>query len=229
MKFSSLEDRRQCYEKVKNNNTVYVTHILLKSMSDMVLETAKNRLKYRICNCFFSACALPSPLTFSQVRSISTNVRRNLAFHTLSQEVLLKEFSTISWSCHAYLSSHWLLLPTRLLGWRAGQGRGPVPKVGEKHRHKFYQWRPRFTGAWTAGARMGKLGIILFGERMGGHRETPPEMWGFLGWAFWTTPHISNWDYKLWLLTNCQELLGKPQGDAHIHGVSGSPRLLKTD
>uniref|UniRef100_A0A2K6B5L8 Armadillo like helical domain containing 3 n=1 Tax=Macaca nemestrina TaxID=9545 RepID=A0A2K6B5L8_MACNE len=30
------------------------------------------------------------------VRSISTNVRRNLAFHTLSQEVLLKEFSTIS-------------------------------------------------------------------------------------------------------------------------------------
>ncbi|XP_050002017.1 armadillo-like helical domain-containing protein 3 [Alexandromys fortis] len=30
------------------------------------------------------------------VRSISTNVRRNLAFHTLSQEALLKEFSTIS-------------------------------------------------------------------------------------------------------------------------------------
>nr|BAB14447.1 unnamed protein product [Homo sapiens] len=30
------------------------------------------------------------------VRSISTNVRRNLVFHTLSQEVLLKEFSTIS-------------------------------------------------------------------------------------------------------------------------------------
>ena len=60
IKFSSLEDRRECYEKVKNNNTVYVTHILLKSMSDMVLETAKNRLKYRICNkyncsdcCFF--------------------------------------------------------------------------------------------------------------------------------------------------------------------------------
>jgi hypothetical protein len=32
----------------------------------------------------------------TQVRSISTNVRRNLAFHTLSQEALLKEFSTIS-------------------------------------------------------------------------------------------------------------------------------------
>ena len=31
------------------------------------------------------------------------------------------------------------------------------------------------------------------------------------------------------MATNCQELLGKPQGDAHIHGVSGSPRLLKTD
>lgn len=31
------------------------------------------------------------------------------------------------------------------------------------------------------------------------------------------------------MATNCEELLGKPQGDAHIHGVSGSPRLLKTD
>ncbi|XP_042314435.1 armadillo-like helical domain-containing protein 3, partial [Sceloporus undulatus] len=30
------------------------------------------------------------------VRSISINVRRNLAFNTLSQEALLKEFSTIS-------------------------------------------------------------------------------------------------------------------------------------
>ncbi|XP_066880938.1 armadillo-like helical domain-containing protein 3 isoform X8 [Kogia breviceps] len=37
-----------------------------------------------------------SQLSEEQVRSISTNVRRNLAFHTLSQEVLLKEFSTIS-------------------------------------------------------------------------------------------------------------------------------------
>lgn len=31
-----------------------------------------------------------------QVRSISINVRKNLAFNTLSQELLLKEFSTIS-------------------------------------------------------------------------------------------------------------------------------------
>ncbi|XP_010133336.1 PREDICTED: UPF0668 protein C10orf76 homolog [Buceros rhinoceros silvestris] len=30
------------------------------------------------------------------VRSISINVRKNLAFNTLSQELLLKEFSTIS-------------------------------------------------------------------------------------------------------------------------------------
>ena len=45
---------------------------------------------------FFLCLCLPTSLTFSQVRSISTNVRRNLAFHTLSQEVLLKEFSTIS-------------------------------------------------------------------------------------------------------------------------------------
>lgn len=44
---------------------------------------------------FFAYALFPYP-TFSQVRSISTNVRRNLAFHTLSQEVLLKEFSTIS-------------------------------------------------------------------------------------------------------------------------------------
>lgn len=33
---------------------------------------------------------------FCQVRSISINVRKNLAFNTLSQELLLKEFSTIS-------------------------------------------------------------------------------------------------------------------------------------
>uniref|UniRef100_A0A674I6Z5 Armadillo like helical domain containing 3 n=1 Tax=Terrapene triunguis TaxID=2587831 RepID=A0A674I6Z5_9SAUR len=37
-----------------------------------------------------------SQLSEEQVRSISINVRRNLAFNTLSQEVLLKEFSTIS-------------------------------------------------------------------------------------------------------------------------------------
>lgn len=35
-------------------------------------------------------------LVSRQVRSISINVRKNLAFNTLSQELLLKEFSTIS-------------------------------------------------------------------------------------------------------------------------------------
>uniref|UniRef100_A0A8C0BXG3 Armadillo like helical domain containing 3 n=1 Tax=Buteo japonicus TaxID=224669 RepID=A0A8C0BXG3_9AVES len=37
-----------------------------------------------------------SQLSEDQVRSISINVRKNLAFNTLSQELLLKEFSTIS-------------------------------------------------------------------------------------------------------------------------------------
>lgn len=32
-----------------------------------------------------------------QVRSISLNVRKNVSLNTLSQDVLLKEFSTISW------------------------------------------------------------------------------------------------------------------------------------
>ncbi|EAW49728.1 chromosome 10 open reading frame 76, isoform CRA_b, partial [Homo sapiens] len=51
---------------------------------------------------YFSFAAMETALAQLQlglgfdVRSISTNVRRNLAFHTLSQEVLLKEFSTIS-------------------------------------------------------------------------------------------------------------------------------------
>lgn len=37
-----------------------------------------------------------------QVRSISLNVRKNVSLNTLSQDVLLKEFSTISWDTHTH-------------------------------------------------------------------------------------------------------------------------------
>lgn len=38
-------DHRQLYEKVKNNKTMYIAHIILKSTNDMVLETAKKQIK----------------------------------------------------------------------------------------------------------------------------------------------------------------------------------------
>ena len=70
--------------------------------------------------------------------------------------------------------------------WAGGRARGEGLEINTDT--KFSQWRPHFTGAWTAGARMGKPGIILFGEGMGGHRETPSEMWGFLGVGFLDNP-----------------------------------------
>ena len=45
IKFSSVEEHRQLYEKVKNNKTMYIAHILLKSTNDIVLETAKKQIK----------------------------------------------------------------------------------------------------------------------------------------------------------------------------------------
>lgn len=45
IKFSSVEDHRQLYEKDKNNKTMYIAHIILKSTNDMVLETAKKQIK----------------------------------------------------------------------------------------------------------------------------------------------------------------------------------------
>lgn len=57
IKFSSVEDHRQLYEKDKNNKTMYIAHIILKSTNDMVLETAKIRLKYQIFSKYnYSAC-----------------------------------------------------------------------------------------------------------------------------------------------------------------------------
>lgn len=77
-------------------------HFLREKLLALHLGLVLQALPSAVCNglspVFSLPVLLPPPpsLTFSQVRSISTNVRRNLAFHTLSQEVLLKEFSTIS-------------------------------------------------------------------------------------------------------------------------------------
>lgn len=48
-----------------------------------------------------------------QVRSISLNVRKNVSLNTLSQDVLLKEFSTISWNAHAIHSATHVCVWTR--------------------------------------------------------------------------------------------------------------------
>lgn len=65
---------------------------------------------------------------------------------------------------------------------------------------------------WTAGARRGKPGVLLFGEGLGGHREKPSRMWGLPAWAPWIPPHIFNGGYKLWLLPAFQGLLGQVLG-----------------
>lgn len=63
IQFSSVEDWRQFYEKVKNNKTIYKTHFLKKEDTTyMILETAKKQNKKFACViriiivCYFLMC-----------------------------------------------------------------------------------------------------------------------------------------------------------------------------
>lgn len=61
------------------------------------------------------------------------------------------------------------------------RGEGAVPKVGEQHRYRVLSIKAVLHWNWTAGARRGKPGIILFGEGWVGTGRSLQECRDFQG------------------------------------------------
>lgn len=66
---------------------------------------APHTREQRLSGCVGFSVEIEPAVCCFQVRSISLNVRKNVSLNTLSQDVLLKEFSTISWGPHTNLTS----------------------------------------------------------------------------------------------------------------------------